>query len=528
MSHAFSADAYVQTKKGIVKGYELDGMLIFKGIPYAKARRFHAPKPVEPWEGVLDATSYGYICPVLTNERPEGELYIPHRYWPMDEDCLNLNIWTPGTDRKRRPVMVWLHGGGFSSGSAIEQVAYDGANMSRFGDAVVVSINHRLNILGYMDLSEYGEEYANSANAGTDDIIAALQWIKDNIAAFGGNPKNVTLFGQSGGGAKITTLLQTPAADGLFAKGINMSGVLGKLQGDNAGSGKPLAEALMAELGVSSVKDLETVDYHLLAKAYCKVQPALVVKGQYVGCMPKANAFYKGDPLAVGFREETKDVPLLVGSTFGEFTSFGPSPVSRRAPEEEQEKAIRAALGDENADILIPAFQEAYPERPLADLLRLDFIFRGPEIAYLTKRSAMNRCTYAYLFNMDQPIHGGTTPWHCSDIPYVFHNIDLVEYPHTPDRSYVSEMIQEEIFSAVMSFARTGSPAKGTFWPACTPETQFIRVIEVNEEQTGTERLLSTSITMGNFDHALIEHLSRIMGPILAKQMEERRKKEQK
>ena len=149
--------ARVTTAQGIVQGYLQDGLLIFKGIPYAKAARFHAPEAVKPWDGILDACSYGYVCPMMTNDPPRGELYVPHRFWPMDEDCLNLNVWTPGADGEKRPVLVWLHGGGFSMGSSIEQAAYDGAAMSRLGDAVVVSINHRLNILGYFDLSDFGE-----------------------------------------------------------------------------------------------------------------------------------------------------------------------------------------------------------------------------------------------------------------------------------------------------------------------------------------------------------------------------------
>ena len=258
--------ALVRTDRGLVKGYAHKDLHIFKGIPYAKARRFHAPEPVKAWEGVFDASNYGFVCPLLTNDRPNGELHVPHRFWPMDEDCLNLNIWTPSLDGKKRPVLFWLHGGGYEAGSSIEHLAYDGANMSRLGDVVVVSVNHRLNLLGYFDLSDFGEEYANSGNAGGDDIIAALRWVRDNIAAFGGDPGNVTVFGQSGGGAKVTTLLQSPAADGLYAKGMVMSGVIGPVLGDALGSGKELAEALLAELGLSTVKDLETVDYHLLAK----------------------------------------------------------------------------------------------------------------------------------------------------------------------------------------------------------------------------------------------------------------------
>ena len=146
---------------------------------------------------------------------------VPHMYWSEKEDCQNLNIWTPSIrDGRKRPVMVWLHGGGFSAGSSIEQLAYDGENLSRAGDVVVVSVNHRLNVLGYLDLSPFGEKYQDSANAGNLDLIAALEWIRDNIEGFGGDPENVTLFGQSGGGVKVWSLLQMPEADGLFHKGI--------------------------------------------------------------------------------------------------------------------------------------------------------------------------------------------------------------------------------------------------------------------------------------------------------------------
>lgn len=278
MEHVFKYDAetaVVETQQGKVRGYVYDHISIFKGIPYAEAKRFHSPEPVKRWEGVLDATNYGYVCPLLDAPKPMGELTVPHRYWPTSEACQNLNIWTPACDSGKRPVMVWLHGGGYEAGSAIEQLAYEGENMCWFGQVVVVSVNQRLNVLGYCDLSAFGEEYADSGNAGTNDIIAALQWVHDNIAAFGGDPENVTVFGQSGGGAKVTTLLQTPAADGLYAKGINMSGVVGPLLVDSKGNGEDLVRAMMKELDITDVKELETVSYERLAYAYKKVKPEL-------------------------------------------------------------------------------------------------------------------------------------------------------------------------------------------------------------------------------------------------------------
>ncbi len=512
MKHVFRSDAnaaLVQTRCGKIRGYVYDGLRVFKGIPYARAKRFHAPAPPEPWEGVFDAGNYGFVCPLLSTERPNGELHVPHRYWPMDENCQNLNVWTPGLDDARRPVLVWLHGGGYEAGSAIEQIAYDGANMSREGDVVVVSVNHRLNLLGYFDLSDYGPEYVNSGNAGGDDIIAALRWVRDNIAVFGGDPGNVTVFGQSGGGAKVTTLLQSPAADGLYAKGIVMSGVIGPLLADAVGSGRDLAEALMAELGLGCAAELETVDYHLLAKAYNRVKPALEQAGKYVGCRPHPNAFYLGEPTKNGFRPETAEVPLMVGSVYGEFNSFTASPYDRETmTAAEQEAELQSVLG-EDAKTLLALFREAYPERQPIDLLRLDFIFRGPEIPYIARRSGCGGKLWSYIFNMDQPIDGGTMPWHCADIPYVFHNIDLVEYPHGPQEEGLSQRVEEQCFASVISFAKNGDPSNACIpaWPPCSAGEEHTLVID------GHSRVRT------NFDHVLIEALSRTMGPRMEEMM---------
>ena len=194
----------MQTKEGALRGYEWNGTCIFKGIPYAHAQRFRKPERIKPWDGVKEVQSYGYVSPLLHPEQPggNGEMMVPHMYWPEKEDCQNLNIWTPSIrDGRKRPVMVWLHGGGFSTGSANEE-GYDGQALSSSGDVVIVSVNHRLNVFGYFDLSAYGDKYKYSANVGLMDIVDSLKWIQDNIEAFGGDPENVTLFGQSGGGAK--------------------------------------------------------------------------------------------------------------------------------------------------------------------------------------------------------------------------------------------------------------------------------------------------------------------------------------
>ena len=216
----------VTTKAGKLRGFVVDGTYTFHGIRYAVAKRFHQPEPVPAWEGVKDALAYGYVCPLLEQDEPSNEVMIPHRYWPMDENCQYLNIWTQSLDENaKKPVMVWLHGGGYFAGSSIEQVAYEGDALAAYGDVVVVTVNHRLNILGYLDLSDYGEEYANSGIVGMEDIVMALKWVRDNIDQFGGDPDNVTIMGESGGGAKVRALLQMSSADGLYHRAIIQSGI---------------------------------------------------------------------------------------------------------------------------------------------------------------------------------------------------------------------------------------------------------------------------------------------------------------
>lgn len=509
MRHDFEYGEHtvVETDKGKVKGYAYNGLQIFKGIPYAKARRFHAPEPVDAWEGVMDATSYGYVCPLLELGKPNGEVMVPHRYWVMDEDCQNLNIWTPGCDGARRPVLVWLHGGGYEAGSSIEQIAYEGENMSRLGDVVMVSINHRLNVLGYCDLSDFGEEYANSGNAGTDDIIASLEWVQRNIASFGGDPDNVTVFGQSGGGAKVTTLLQTPAADGLFAKGINMSGVIGDVLGDSKGSGKELVLAMMEGLGISSVQELETVPYAQLAESYKHARDVLAPQGKYVGGTPHPNAYYAGEPLANGFRKESSQVPLMVGSVFGEFAGFMPPMFDRgKMTMEEGAQAIADTLGKEAAGELLPLFERAYPSRNPVDLLQLDYIFRLPEIAYINKRSALNDCTWSYLFEQDFRIDGGRVAWHCCDIPYFFHNVELVPNTWMPG----AEKLEEEIFGSVLAFARTGNPNHAAIpkWEPSAPGQEHTILFSENTR------------VATNHDKELIPLVAKYVAPLFQKGMD--------
>lgn len=482
----------VETKAGRIRGFQLDSTYTFYGVRYAVAKRFQPPQPVEPWDGVKDALSYGYVCPLLKQEVPSGEEKIPHRYWPMDEDCLNLNIWTQSLDSKaKKPVLVWLHGGGFVAGSAIEHVAYDGANMSLYGDCVVVTVNHRLNVLGYLDLSPFGKKYENSCNAGNADLVAALQWVHDNIENFGGDTENVTIFGQSGGGMKVWSLMQTPSADGLFQKGIVQSGVVDHFT-DPEGDGREVVTAMMEELGVKDVEELETIPYAQLAAAYLKVSPAIEAKGGYIGGAPKANDFYVGDPRVVGFTDHAKTIPVLIGTVLGEF-AFGPGvPHKYDMTKEQQMAMVEKKYGKEGAAKIADLFKKAYPGKCLTDACVVDTIFRAPTIDFIAKKSVHTEApTYSYMFTYEFPLDSGKVAWHCAEIPFAFHNAELVPIYNTPG---VTEILQERIFGAWMNFARYGNPANSALpaWPAC----------EVGKENT---MIFDTECEIRvNHDHELV------------------------
>jgi para-nitrobenzyl esterase len=477
-----TTEPIVQTKAGKLRGFIFDGTYTFHGIKYADAKRFQMPNEVEPWEGVKDALSYGYVCPMLSQEVPQGEIMIPHRYWPKDENCQYLNVWTQSICAEaKKPVMVWLHGGGFAAGSSIEHVAYDGENMSKYGDVVLVSINHRLNILGYMDLSPFGEKYANSANAGSADMVAALRWVHDNIANFGGDPENVTIFGQSGGGMKVWSLMQTPSAEGLFHKGVIQSGLIDGFIGPLNTDGTQIVNAILKELGFEEgdVEKLETVPYDRMAEAYNKVWPALARKGVYVGGNPVPNEFYVGDPRVVGFTEHAKTIPVMIGSVFGEF-AFGPGVPHKYELSEEEIKPMIVKKYGEASEELIDLFKKAYQDKNLTDLLALDSLFRAPSKDFIEKKAAHKEAPiYSFMFAYEFPYDDGKPAWHCAEIPFVFHNTDKVPVCNLPG---VSDELEEQVFGAWVNFARSGNPNHAGLpdWPACQPGDEATMIFDNN------------------------------------------------
>ncbi len=492
----------LNTTSGKLKGYFYDGEYIFKGIPYAHADRFQMPVESK-WEGVKEATSYGFVCPLMDQDTPNGELLVPHRYWPQDEHCQNLNIWTKTLDKEaKNPVVVWLHGGGYFAGSSIEQVAYDGFNMCMHADVVVVSINHRLNILGYLDLSPFGDKYHNSGNAGHADMVAALKWIHDNIAEFGGDPDNVTIFGQSGGGMKVSDLMQISEAYGLFHKGLIMSGVADvNMLPSCTGNGHDIVIALLNEFGwkEEEIEKLETVPYYDLVKAYAKVSPAIAKNGGYIGGGPLVNDYYRGNPLGYGLREEAHHIPVMIGSVFGEF-SFAPSTFNKmELTKDTMEEIISKVYGDRTKE-MIQAFAKAYPDKNPTDLLYVDRAMRQPSKRLAKMHAEGGANVYLYDFTLEFPVMHSKIAWHCSDIPFFFHNIDKVEVCSIPE---VSDKLQDQIFGAFMSFVKTGDPnhEKLPAWPKVTPQQEPTMIFDRKCE-----------VRM-NFDDALYELIDSILPP---------------
>ncbi len=470
-------DPVAETKSGKVRGQIVEGAYQFRGIKYAQAKRFHFPEEV-CWEGTKEAFNYGYCCPEPTTPVPVDAYLDPHFYYPQDEDCLYLNIWTPTLDKDaKKPVMVWFHGGGWFMGSGVEIYSYDGENLSAFGDVVVVSLNHRLNILGFMDLSAYGEEYKYSANCGLADLVQSLKWVQENIANFGGDPGNVTIMGQSGGGAKVLSMLQTPAADGLFHKAVMQSG--GPTGGPSDKEARlEFTDRVVKYLGLTkeTIKEIETIDWYDLADAYLAVNAEMMKEKKRVNWGPQYDGdYYYGHPLVYGFREESKQIPIIGSSVIAEFTSnalrnqFGGD--KNAYTEEETRKYIGEKYGEDKVDAIVEAFKKAYPEKKLADVLYLDTMLRKGYREFLTKRAALPGAAPCYncLLTFESPYKNGSLAWHNLDEAFMFHNADYIEAAYIPG---VTEKLQDQMAGAWVAFAKTGNPNHDLIpeWKAVTPE----------------------------------------------------------
>ncbi len=489
------------TQSGKVQGYISNGIYTYHGIPYAQAdERFVEAHEVEPWEGVRMAFDYGPISPQeATGNIPGGD--------NMDNNCQNLNIWTPGIqDEGKRPVMVWLHGGGFSTGSSIEQTYYDGENLSKKGDVVVVSVNHRLNVLGHLNLSQYGDQYKNSANVGMTDIIDALQWIQDNIEEFGGDPDNVTVFGESGGGAKVLALMTSPYAKGLFHKGIVESGAtetMGVIFTPEDASER-VTELTLEKLGITPdrIDELQNVSYEeltaasneALAQAGEEFQiPAALGSGYSLSWEPVVDGdFLPTDPVTEdSFAEAGRDIPLLIGSNLNEWETV--DLMSNQAEtqydnkttwtEEETRQHLEEKYGDQT-DEIVDAFLKAYPHRTAADALYVDSrVIRLPILKIMSHKADQGGApVYAYMFNWESPVLPGTImAFHTSEIPFVFNNIDKAVMQIGGGEE--ARRIEDAMSQAWINFARTGDPSTEEMeWPAYTREEGATMMFDTVQE----------------------------------------------
>lgn len=475
--------AIAETESGKVKGYIHKGIYTYKGIPYAQADRFMPPSKPASWSTVRSSLTYGPVCPIdpTTSVVDEFEFPFNHDWGYHNEHCQSLNIWTPNiNDGKKRAVMVWLHGGGFAAGSSIELPSYDGENLSRKGDVVVVTVNHRLNVLGFLDLSAYGEKYKSSANVGMLDLVAALQWVKQNIAKFGGDPDNVTIFGQSGGGGKVVTLMNAPSAKGLFQKAIVQSGSY--LTGFTEKSvSQRIAAVLLEELGLqaSQVDSLQKLPYDKLSaasrKALMKVQEELKKQGKPIpgfglSWQPALDGnFLPYQPTDAAAIELSKNIPLLVGSTKNEFMPFLPG---TRDISMDSAKAILQKKYSDKTDAYIAAVKKAYPNtaKP-SDYTDIDVIFRPGVIKHANLKAIPGAApVYVYLFTWQSPVNDGIyKSMHCMELPFVFDNIDHCEQMTGGGKQ--AYILADKMSGAWINFAKTGNPnAKGLpQWPAYTP-----------------------------------------------------------
>ena len=420
----------VQTVSGPVAGYVDDGVFIYKGIPYAKAERFAPAEDPDPWTDVRPSRAYGPTAPAPARSGWWSDDQAFAMHWDdgfHDEDCLRVNVWTGGIgDGKKRPVMVWLHGGGFREGSGQELICYDGTNLARDHGVVVVSLNHRLNVLGFLDLSAYGAKYAHSGNLGMLDIVKALEWVRDNIDRFGGDPSNVTIFGQSGGGGKVSTLMAMPSAKGLFSKAIVESGSITNLLDPKYS--RRIGAATVANLGLNPahIDEIATVPYDKLLAAYDAAMkkvseearedgafPANVLDALLFGQVPVVDGeIIPAQPASPEALALSKNVPVIIGTVYHEFTRDQEDPIFKPLALQQAQDRVSAGCAP----------------------------------------------VYYYQFTWETPVLDGTMgSTHCIEIPFVFDNVllhrtftgggdDAVELGHRVSRLWTS-------------FARTGVPS---------------------------------------------------------------------
>jgi para-nitrobenzyl esterase len=489
---ARDGDAIAATRAGRVAGYIRRGIFTFKGIPYADnsagPNRFMPPVKPKFWEGVRSSRQYGYVAPQGPRAgwaNDEEAFMFAWEDGVQSEDCMHVNVWTPAVaDHKKRPVMVWLHGGGYTAGSGQELRSYDGENLARRGDVVVVSLNHRLNVFGYLDLSKFG--YAESGNVGMLDIVAALEWVRDNIENFGGNPQLVTIFGQSGGGGKVSTLMAMPRAKGLFHRAIVESGSI--LQAIPQETAQKAADAIVGELGLTAatIGQIQSLPYQQILTAADKAlrerRPKLVGGipnfrriSASLGFGPVVDGSILPDhPFDPGAPAISADIPMIIGTTLNEFVTALNHPEFEAMSEADLEARVREIYGD-RAMSVIGAFRQRTPRAKTFDLWSRIAAsgVRGSAIEQAKLKAAQGRApAYLYWFTWQTPILSGRPrAFHCAEIAFVFDNTDRCET--MTGGGAEPRALAGKMCDAWIQFARTGNPNHPQLpnWPAFSAET---------------------------------------------------------
>lgn len=508
--------AVVETTVGRLRGLRKGAIHQFKGIRYGAstegAARFLPPQPVAAWTSIREATSYGPSAPQHHNQMPGNYPGAPPPihpaykwYWSEEaigEDCLSLNVFTPSVnDTAKRPVMVWLHGGAFANGAGTAR-GFEGTNLARDGDVVVVTVNHRLNIFGHLFLTPFGAPFADAANNGLLDLIAALAWVRDNVESFGGDPDNVTIFGESGGGAKVAYLMAMPAAKGLFHKAVIQSAGFRAM--DPNGAERATAKVLKdLAIDKTSLHRLTDVPMDKLLAAMSAVTASENGNDYFRPATDNRSLFER--PFHDKAPDVSAHIPLLMGTceaeaTFAMTTDMRLFSLPRDQLVTETGKAM--GLDAKAAEQLFSAHEAADPSaKPIETFtnIRSDIQFRmGTIHAAECKAKQSGAPLYKYLFTWKSPAFGGVLgASHTLEIPFVFGNVDLTPeiVGNAPDRHEVSK----QAMAYWVNFARTGNPNGGSLphWPAYsldTRETMLIdRVCRAVADPRGTGRKLSAA-----------------------------------